>query len=426
MPSIMRLALVSLLVVSGTATTLPLRRRNHNTTSSMVATEYGTIFDVEATIGGQRFQLLVDSGSSDLYVMKTNFTCLDNDNGQTLPEEDCLYDLNRTYVSNTYMQIPDQIFGIKYGAGIASGVMAYEEVTVAGITVPHQRIGIADKSTPMGDGVNSGLIGLGYPALTSAHPSNITDNSTYWYNRLPYNPLLYNMYGQGLIKEPYFAHALARSPLNDSSPTFGGYLSFGELPPVTHEDKWVVAPVEIMDNIPLNFTSNRRTRSYWATTLSAYLGTGSRHNATTSKNSSVTTPFQAFFDTGNPLSYLPSRVAEPLNDAFNPPGIYNKTLQAYVVSCTAQPPSDFSLMIDGKKLTHDPRDLIYQTGEEGPCISAIGNSDEIRLLEDLQLNVIGVPFLKNVLAVFDIGKDEMRFSRLVGDVTASLEDGPWG
>ncbi|KAL5049327.1 hypothetical protein BDW71DRAFT_175672 [Aspergillus fruticulosus] len=411
-----KLALLSLLLGSSAGTTFPLRRRsnNPNATAPMVSTEYGTVFDVEATIGGQTFQLLVDSGSSDLYVMKTGFTCLDKNTGLELSEEECGYDLTRTYnVSDTYEEIPNQIFGIEYGAGIASGVMAFEEVTIAGVTVPRQRIAVADKSTPMGDGVNSGLLGLGYPSLTSAHPSNITDNTTYWFHRLPYKPILYEMYDQGLIKEPYFAHVLARSPLNESGPVFGGYLSLGELPPVEHSDNWAVAPVEVMNNIPLNFTSYKRTRSYWALTLSASLGP----NSTRRNSSSVSAPFQAFLDSGNPLSYIPSQIADPLNNLFSPPGVYNKTLQAYVVDCNAEAPASFSLEIDGQTFTHDPADLIYQTGE-GVCISAIGNSDEIRLLDDLQLNVIGVPFLKSVLSVFDIGKNEMRFAKLMEEVAS--------
>ncbi|KAL4739958.1 aspartic peptidase domain-containing protein [Aspergillus similis] len=265
----------------------------------------------------------------------------------------------------------------------------------------------------MGDGVNSGLLGLGYPSLTSAHPSNVTDNTTYWFNRLPYKPILYEMYDQGLIREPYFAHVLARSALNESGPVFGGYLSLGELPPVAHSDSWAIAPVEIMNNIPLNFTSNRRTRSYWATTLSATLGS----NTAATNSASVTAPFQAFFDSGNPLSYIPSQIADPLNNLFSPPGVYNKTLQAYVVDCDAKAPSSFSLEIDGQTFTHDAADLIYQTGED-VCISAIGNSDEIRLLDNLQLNVIGVPFLKSVVAVFDIGKNEMRFAKLLKQVAS--------
>ncbi|KAL4915686.1 aspartic peptidase domain-containing protein [Aspergillus aurantiobrunneus] len=410
MPSLKDLAL-SLLVATTAASPLSLRRRSSNdhATAPMVATMYGTVFDVQATVGGQSFDLLVDSGSSDLYVMESGFTCIHKETGLELTEEDCDYDVGRTYdVSDTYEEIPNQIFGITYGAGTASGRMAFEEVSIAGVTVPRQRVGIANVSTPMGDGVSSGLVGLGYPALTSAHPDNITDNSTYWYYRLPYKPLLFNMWEQGLIEEPYFAHVLSRHSLNESGPVFGGYLSFGELPPVAHEDTWAVAPVEIMTNIPLNYTSYQRTRSYWATTLNATI------DAT--RNNTASAPFQAFFDSGNPLSYLPARIADPLNQLFSPPGVYRKELEAYVVDCNAKAPSNFTFQLGGQVFTHDPADLIQKL-PEGVCISAIGNSDEIRLLDDLQLNVIGVSFLKTVVSVFDIGKNEMRFSKLLEEVS---------
>ncbi|KAL2852046.1 aspartic peptidase domain-containing protein [Aspergillus pseudoustus] len=393
------LLITGLLVGPVASTTLPLRRRATNVTSSMVSTTYGSVFDTEVTIGGQSFQLLVDSGSSDTYVMKTGFRCFDKDDGLELTEEECLYDLDRTYnISDTYEEIPNQIFGIQYGAGLASGVMAWEEVKIAGVTVPRQRVAIADKSNPMGDGISSGLLGLAYPSLTSAHPANITDNSTYYYNRIPYKPLLFTMYDEGLIADSYFSHVIARNPTNQSV-GFGGYLSLGELPPVKHSDNWAVAPVEIIDEIPLNFTSYKRTISYWALTIPS---------VSWGRNSSDSKPFQAFFDTGNPLSYLPGRVSIPFNELFSPPGVYSDDLGAYVVDCNAKPPSSLVIEIDGQKFDHNSLDFIYQTGED-LCISTIGVSERVGIA-GLPFNILGVPFLKNVVGVFDFGRDEMRFA----------------
>jgi hypothetical protein len=302
------------------------------------------------------------------------------------------------------------MFGIQYGAGIASGVMAYEEVTLAGVTVPRAPVAIADKSTPMGDGVNSGLLGLGYPSLTSAHAANVTDNTTYFYSRLPYKPLLYTMYDKGLIVEPYFAHIIARNPMNEST-GFGGYLSLGELPPVKHSDDWAVAPVEIINEIPLNFTSNRRSRSYWALTIPS---------VSWGRNGSTNTPFQAFFDTGNPLSYIPGRIAIPFNELFSPPPVYSEDLGAYMVDCNAKPPSSLVFEIDGQRFEHDSADFIYQTGED-LCISTIGVAERVGFA-GLQINIIGVPFLKNVLGVFDFGKNEMRFAKLLEEVTGEIPE----
>lgn len=248
------------------ATTLPLTRRTpaSSTVFPLKATKYGTIFDVPVTVGNQTFQLLVDTGSSDTYVVKTGFTCIDDTNSTT-PQAECLYS-NHTYnpdYSDTYRRVEDQYFDIEYGAGIASGGLAYETVTLGSLTVEKQKVGIADRTNPMGDGVNSGLLGLSYPSITSTHPGNASssDNSTYFFDRKVYNPLLYSMSQQGVLKESYYSLALASTSQNVST-MFGGYLSLGELLPVKHSARWTIVPVENYQAIPLEFTSGYRTRSW--------------------------------------------------------------------------------------------------------------------------------------------------------------------
>ena len=80
----------------------------------------------------------------------------------------------------------------------------------------------------------------------------------------------------------------------------------------------------------------------------------------------------------------------------------------YVVDCSAKAP-EFGLSLGDQTFYHDGSDLIYQT-DEGVCVSSLASSTEVSL-GDVTLNIIGVPFLKNVVAVFDFGKNEMRFSK---------------
>src|SRR6202012_1641889 len=116
---------------------------------------------------------------------------------------------------------------------------------------------------------NRGVFGIAYPALTSAHPANVTDNTTYFYNRLPYDPVLFTMHKQGLI-DPYFSIAIARNPQNTSS-GFGGYFALGGLPPVSHSDEFTSVPVEIDNSVPLAVTSNEAVKAYWALTISSVI-----------------------------------------------------------------------------------------------------------------------------------------------------------
>ncbi|KAJ5653622.1 hypothetical protein N7490_000625 [Penicillium lividum] len=381
-------------------------RRTSSTTSTLRATQYGTVFDAPVTIGNQTFMLLVDTGSSDTYVMQTGYKCVNTTDDLVIPEKDCLY-ANKTYhKSKTYHHVPNEMFGVEYGAGLASGLMAWDEVSMGGIGVSAQKIGIANVSNPMGDGVNSGLLGLAYPSLTSAHPANYTSNSSYayWRDRLVYNPLLFTMHEQGLI-DSYFSLSLAHTPQNESS-AFGGYLTLGGLPPVNHSSQFSTVPVEITENIPLWFTSGERVRSYWSTTVMNITYGSSLNNLTTNSTS-----FQAFIDSGNYISYLPSAVVGPINALFSPPATYDSDLGLYVVDCSAKAP-EFGLSLGDQTFYHDGSDLIYQTSE-GVCVSSLASSSEVSL-GDISLNIIGVPFLKNVVAVFDFGRNEMRFAKKLG------------
>lgn len=406
------------LLASVNATSIPRSNQGSSgSTSSLIATQFGTVFDTSMVIGNQTFQMLVDTGSSDTYVMRDGFDCINATSNLVIPEANCLYK-NKTYHnSRTHRHIPGQMFGIKYGAGLASGEMAYEDVTLSGITVKGQKIGIANISNPMGDGVNSGLLGLAYPSLTSAHPANHSSNKTYWFDRLPYNPLLYTMHENGLI-DPYFSLALAHTPQNAST-AFGGYLTVGGLPPVKHSSEFTTVPVEILKDIPTSFTSGKRTRSYWATSISEV-----KYGSSTADLTTNSTSFQVFIDSGNYIQFLPSAVVEPINALFDPPAKYNSDFGAYVVDCAAKAP-EFGLTLGNQTFFHNGEDLIYQTGE-GFCITNIASSESVALANGITLNIIGVPFLKNVVAVHDFGKNEMRFAKLLDSNSTASQSGPAG
>jgi hypothetical protein len=130
---------------------LSLSRRSNSPptgkTAPLVSTLFNSDFDVNVTIGGQTFPLLVDTGSSDTYVVKSGFQCVNRTDGSTLTQAACLYGPATYSTSSSYSEIPDEFFGVQYGAGIASGVLAHETVTIAGITVENATVAIANMST---------------------------------------------------------------------------------------------------------------------------------------------------------------------------------------------------------------------------------------------------------------------------------------
>lgn len=388
---------------------LPLRRRvnKQSNPAPITATEYGTIFDVEVQFGNQSFMLLVDSGSSDTWVVQTGFQCINSSNNAVQPQSECGYGSSYNPTS-TFRPIKNQTFGVQYGTGIAMGIMGYEDLTIGGIAVTNQTVGIVTSIDDLGDGLQSGLLGLAYPSLTSAHPGTNYPNDSLITDRIIYNPLFYSMYERGLV-EPWFSMALDRLPPNSTSGA-GGYLGLGELPPVAHSDDWAKVPVEITKAIPDSYyPDGKPVRAYWTVTVDIVTwgpAKGSSPSPLSIANTTTNlTAFQAVVDSGNPLNLFPEEIARSINNAFEPPAVYDEEIQSFVVDCDARPPA-YGVTIGDKTFWHDQRDMVIQAGD-GVCITGISATTEAL---GIAVNFLGDTFLKNVVSVFDVGQDEMRFA----------------
>lgn len=95
----------------------------------------GEEFATEITFGTEQFSVIVDTGSSDTWMVETGFQCVDISTSAPLPESACGF--GPTYnISKTFVKIPNENFNITYGDGeFLTGILGYEEVTLAGITV---------------------------------------------------------------------------------------------------------------------------------------------------------------------------------------------------------------------------------------------------------------------------------------------------
>ena len=387
--------------------TRPLHRRSQsNNATQLTTTNLATVFDIQVKFGTQSFLLEIDTGSSDTWVVQTGYECFNGtDSAQQLPQQACAYG-NATYdISPTFEQIQNETFGVEYGVGFATGIVGFEDVTLGGITIKRQEVGIVNKATNPGDGINSGIVGFGYPALTSAPPGTTVanDSESLLFNRISYNTLFTNMYQQGLV-DPYFNLAIDRLPPGVPSGP-GGYLALGSLPPVAYNSTFAKAPVEVTNTVPASFTNGTKEITEWTLKVDSITYGGNQSVFTNS------TPFQALVDVGNPLNILPPEMADAVNKAFSPPAMADTSAQLgsgqglYVVECDAVPPT-FGVSIGGQTFYHNGHDLILPYGNN-TCISTIG---AVVPTESISLAFLGDAFLKNVVAVFDFGKNEMRFA----------------
>ncbi|KAI1298845.1 acid protease [Xylaria venustula] len=373
----------------------------------------GVCFDAQVNIGSTVFELNADTGSSDLWVARTGFQCYNRtDITRLAPQEACMYDEIKKYdptTSSTFVQIQNETFGAKYGVGIALGIVGTEEVAVGGITVDRQTIGVADRITVPSDGIASGILGLGHPILTSAHPGNTVANDTISLltNKVIYQPLVYRMHAQGLIPS-WFSLALERLPKGRTTGK-GGVFGLGALPDVQTVGPFVTAPVEVTESLPTELSGGKITE--W--TLSVQ-GVAWRAGNSTGSFTHNTTRFQAVVDSGTFYNEFPQGIADSINAEFVPPATYDDALGNYIVDCDATPPS-LSVTIANTTFSQSPDDMIFQL-PNGTCLSSLTRAS---MGEGITFNFLGGVWLQNVVAVFDFGKEEMRFAQRAGNSAES-------
>ena len=343
-------------------------------------------------------------GSSDTWLAGIGFQCVNVTTGADEPESDCLFASTYT-IEPPFEQIPDVNFNITYGDGeFLTGIFGIEPVTIAGITVKNQQVAVVDFAAWFGDGVSSGLIGFAFPSITSQYAGTnpALDTTT----NIPYNPVFTNMYEEGLVA-PLFSLAIERSSLT-SGTVPGGLLAIGGLPPVRFSPIFASAPFQLLAMNDADAPAPVPQYQFYTITTNGFYYEGSEKTHWSFPN--FPNPFgpptnssqvQVIVDSGTTLIYLPTGIADAVNALFDPPAIYSDDEGAYVVDCNAKAP-EFGVRIGKETFFINAEDLFLDNGD-GTCISGVDDAGD-------SLSILGDVFLKNVLAVFDVGASEMRFA----------------
>lgn len=103
------------------------------------------MFDVEVAFGNQTFQLLLDTGSSDIWVVTNGYQCINATDTAESPGFTCNFGLTY-HTSSTFTNISGMTFGIEYGAGTAIDILDSEDVILGDIAVKQQTVGIVQSA----------------------------------------------------------------------------------------------------------------------------------------------------------------------------------------------------------------------------------------------------------------------------------------
>ena len=300
--------------------------------------------------------------------------------------------------SSTFKRLPNETLRVSYGSGeTLTGIVGTEKVTFGGISVDNQQVGIIDHGSWQGHGIASGLVGLAFPSLTNTISGNESEADTGSAVKLKYNPIFTSMYTEGLV-DPVFSLAIDRG---DSS---GGILTLGRLPTTVISSQFISVPLEMMTLHDANSTElismqnsmdSKPAYQFYAIHIDGFVYGHIRPAPL------IVTSIQVIVDSGNTLNRIPANTSMAINEQFDPPARYNKFRGAYMVQCDATAPQ-FGVTIAGQTFYINKVDMIYKAGPND-CLSAITDAPN-------GMSILGDAFLKNVVAVFDVGASEMRFA----------------
>ncbi|KAL8371858.1 hypothetical protein RB595_001586 [Gaeumannomyces hyphopodioides] len=338
-------------------------------------------------IGGEEYNMIIDTGSSDTWFVKSGFECV-NSRRQPVPFEAC--EFGPVFRGDLSGGTSPLVFNITYGSAngpFLNGEMGFTDLKVANISVARQQVALATGGMWFGDGISSGILGLGLPALTAGSDGTVGADGRA--RQVPYDPLVTTVNRQ--LASPVFSLALHRN----SSESF---IAFGGVPPlVATTGVWAATPIEKLRRV------DGVVDYFYYTVLPDAISFNNSQRALRASN------VPAFIvDSGTTLNLFPYEIAASINNLFTPPGVLDPTQGAWFVPCDATPPS-LSVTLGGTVIKTHPSSMILPEVQDswGRCASGIGYTDGFPY-------ILGDVFMQNLVTVFDLGeKKEIRYAERV-------------
>ncbi|KAI1390936.1 acid protease [Hypoxylon trugodes] len=340
---------------------------------------------MEVGIGSEKFYMIPDTGSSDTWIISDGFKCLDPFYGLDIPQEECGFGplFKGDFPDG---KIDNQNLNISYLSGdYLNGPMGFANITVANVTIPKQQFALVDVAAFGGDGVSSGILGLGLRGLTAAFAGNDPRNDSLD-NLLNYSPLVETM-GASKAADPILSFAMSRD-VNRS------YIAFGGVPPVK-TGEYTTVPIQ-------KGTTNSGKTDYFYYDIAI---DSISWNSSTINQTATNLP-NMLVDSGTTINLFPDVVAQAINNAYSPAGQQEDSM-VWSVPCDAIPPT-LDIVIGGKAIrTHPSSMILPETAAEGSnrCLSGIGAGQPGSF-------ILGDTFMQEIVAVFDVSdKKELKFAQ---------------
>jgi cathepsin D len=324
----------------------------------------------------QPFTVILDTGSSDLWLASTGCTTCD-------PATPLFNPTGSSSFQTTAG--PSGQVDIQYGSGEVLGQLSSDSVTMGGFNIAQQTFLAVDQtSSGLLDGPVSGIMGLGFQTIASTRA-------------VPFWQALVNA---NKFAQPLFSFYLTRFS-NDTAATDlepGGVLTLGGT-----NSSLFTGDIEFI-NMPAGATP-----SFWLLSLTGLTVNGKSVSVTSSTSLSA-------IDTGTTLIGGPTDDVNKFWAAV--PGaqaLTGNNAGYFSVPCTTV--LDVTMSFGGKSWPISSDDMLMQTNTPGVCVGAIFDLSLGSNAGGGQGNpnwVVGDTFLKNVYSVYRATPPSVGFAQLSG------------
>lgn len=364
----------------GSSTT---KRAGNSASIPIIDEQNDSSYSGQITLGTppQTFQVILDTGSSDLWVVTTSCTSCTSD--------ETPFDASK---SSSYAASNSQLT-INYGSGSVKGTVAEDTVSCGGFTVPKQEFLAATTivANLLAPGV-SGIMGLGFQTLSS----------------LQVSPFWQTLYSSNMLAEPLFGFYLERW---DTSSTVISEASGGSFTLGGTNTSLYTGDIEYI-NLP-----SGSTPSYWLQQVSTVTVQGKTIQISSSQG-------LAAIDTGTTLIGAPTSIVSEIWSAV--PGAEALTGQyagMYAFPCTTTVTASISFGGTNWPISSNDMNLgevsINSAGTP-MCVGGIFDiGSTIGTGSGVPSWIVGDTFLKNVYTVFRANPASVGFATLASGLNTT-------
>ncbi|RKP14830.1 aspartic peptidase domain-containing protein [Piptocephalis cylindrospora] len=314
--------------------------------------------EIEIGTPSQKFNVIFDTGSSDLWVT-----------GKKCTSSACRgHPAFDSKASSTYTPM-NRMFSIEYGTGSLMGLVGKDQMTIGNIRLENQTFGESTVEPGMTfAGVPfDGILGLGFDSLSSQGAQ----------------PPFYSMIQQSRIKEPLLSAWFAPyNPQAIGSGTPGGELAFGSIDPSRYTGELTWAPV-------IN-------KGYWEVELNGL-------RLTTGQDAPIRAR-SAAIDTGTSLVIMSEPDAQAIHSLI-PQANRIPGTPMWSVPCDTRGLPGVTFIINSKPYTIPASAWVLPNGD-GTCISGFSSTNDSDTLW-----IVGLIFLRQYYTVYDMGNARVGFGK---------------